>query len=275
MLYCLAYAMAKTGVKVHAFVVMSNHIHLVVTDPFGKLPEFAHLLHRNIANALNARYGRWENFWAPGSYSDVQLDTGADIVRKILYTVLNPVEAGLVKRAEQWPGLTSAGIPFGTKIKARRPEFYFREDGDMPEELELLLTVPPKMKISQKKLTATVQQRSAEEEAVYQREAARRGRRFLGPKRCREARHFDRPRSREPRRGLNPRIAGILESTRVAALRRLKIFWASYRQARERWRDGARNVLFPHGTYGLRVYAKVRCRGPTFPDYRLPHLMGR
>ena len=39
---------------------------------------------RHIANALNAHYGRWENFWAPGSYSDVQLDTGEDILSKIL-----------------------------------------------------------------------------------------------------------------------------------------------------------------------------------------------
>ncbi len=273
-LYCLAYAMAKTGVKVHAFVVMSNHLHLVVTDPYGKLPEFAHLLHRHIANALNARYGRWENFWAAGSYSDVQLDTVADIARKILYTLLNPVEAGLVKRATQWPGLTSAGIPFGAKIKARRPKFYFREDGEMPDELDLVLTVPPKMKISQRKLTETIQHRSAEMEAVYQREAARRGRKFLGAKRCRQVRPFDRPRSREPRRGLNPRVAGALESTRIAAIRRLKSFWSLYEEARRRWRDGARNVLFPHGTYGLRVFAKVQCRGPTMPDDCPPHRLG-
>jgi REP element-mobilizing transposase RayT len=37
-LYCLARAADTYGVEVHAFCVMSNHYHLVLTDPQGVLP---------------------------------------------------------------------------------------------------------------------------------------------------------------------------------------------------------------------------------------------
>ena len=45
-LYCLAYASATYGVLVHAFVVLSNHFHLVATDLNGVLPEFMQCLRR-------------------------------------------------------------------------------------------------------------------------------------------------------------------------------------------------------------------------------------
>ena len=37
-LFCLAVAAQATGVQVHVIMVMSNHYHLIVTDPFGLLP---------------------------------------------------------------------------------------------------------------------------------------------------------------------------------------------------------------------------------------------
>ena len=57
-LYCLALALARTGVVVHAFVVLSNHYHAVVTDPEGKLPEFLAYFHRLVATCVNATLGR-------------------------------------------------------------------------------------------------------------------------------------------------------------------------------------------------------------------------
>ena len=57
-LYCLARAAKRTGVEVHAFCVLSNHYHLVVTDPLALLPVFAHWLNVHMARALNAHLSR-------------------------------------------------------------------------------------------------------------------------------------------------------------------------------------------------------------------------
>jgi len=37
-LYCLAVAAERTSVVLHAVCVLSNHYHLVATDPLGRIP---------------------------------------------------------------------------------------------------------------------------------------------------------------------------------------------------------------------------------------------
>ena len=62
----------------------------------------------------------------------------------------------------------------------------------------------------------------------------------------------------EPRRTMSPRFAAADHAQRLSAIARLRAFAAAYRTAFERWRQGLRAV-FPAGTYGLRVYARVAC----------------
>src|SRR5690349_5667955 len=95
-MYLLAFAARRYGIQVHAFCVMSNHFHLIVTDPHARLPAFHQLLDALVARALNAALGRWEAFWAPNSYSAVRLESADDIVDKAAYVLANPVAAGLV-----------------------------------------------------------------------------------------------------------------------------------------------------------------------------------
>ena len=73
--YCLARAARATGVKVHVVCAMSNHIHLVVTDVNGLLPQFSARLFREIALCIKAHRGVRERVWAAGSYSAVELVT--------------------------------------------------------------------------------------------------------------------------------------------------------------------------------------------------------
>src|SRR5512145_410754 len=61
--YCAAVAAQKTSVVIHAYVVMSSHHHLVISDPLGVLPDFLRELHRLMAKALNASQGQQENLW--------------------------------------------------------------------------------------------------------------------------------------------------------------------------------------------------------------------
>ena len=106
--YALAMTAQRYGIQLHAYCVLSNHWHCVLTDPRGKLPKFQRDLGSIVARALNAAHGRWESFWAPGSYSAVALQTAEDVLDKMAYVLANPVAAGLVRQGAEWPGLWSA-----------------------------------------------------------------------------------------------------------------------------------------------------------------------
>jgi hypothetical protein len=57
-------------------------------------------------------------------------------------------------------------------------------------------------------------------------------------------------------------VAGRDKWKRVEALSRLQDFLRAYRDAWEALRAGARDVLFPAGTYWLRVAYGVSCAAP-------------
>ncbi len=50
-LYCLAYAARVFGMQVHAVCAMSNHWHVIVTDPHGYVSDFMHRAHFLVASA--------------------------------------------------------------------------------------------------------------------------------------------------------------------------------------------------------------------------------
>jgi REP element-mobilizing transposase RayT len=258
-LYVLALAAKRYGVVVHAFCVLSNHFHLVVTDPDARLPEFHRYLDGLVARAVNASLGRWEAFWAPASYSAVALQTPADIVSKIAYVLANPVAAGLVSGAEEWPGLWSAperigGAPF----VARRPATFFRPNGYLPEAVELRLAAPPGMG-SPSGARERIRSALAALEDAARRAQVREGRSFAGAARVLAERTLRRAASDEPRRELSPRVAARDPWKRLEALSRMLSFMREYREAWRSWRAGVRDVLFPAGTYLLRVQHGARC----------------
>jgi putative transposase len=143
-LFVLAVAAKRFGIRVHAFCVLSNHFHLVVTDPDARLPAFVQYLCSLVARATNALHGRWEAFWAPGSYSAVRLESSEDVIAKIAYTLANPVAAGLVRHARDWPGLRTLPEELGrATLVAARPTTFFRRKGYLPRAERLALTESP------------------------------------------------------------------------------------------------------------------------------------
>lgn len=142
--YLLAVAAGRHRILVHAAAVLSNHYHLVVTDPYAELPAFLQYLDSLVARAMNASYGRWEAFWAPGSFSGVALAAREDVVEKCAYTLANPVAAGLVSSGREWPGLWSPPEAVGTTWRTfLRPDHFFSRDGSMPARAALEVTPPP------------------------------------------------------------------------------------------------------------------------------------
>jgi hypothetical protein len=215
-----------------------------------------------VARAVNASLGRFEGFWSvDGSYSAVEpLDPG-DIVAKTAYVLANPVAAGLVRRGADWPGLWTSPDQIGlTKLVIRRPKVFFSETGPMPETVELELTTPPGFG-SAAEFRGLLSDALAELELKHQQEVEAAGRRFLGVARVLSQNPLSSPPSGEPRFKLNPRLAARDKWRRIEAIFRLKSFLREYRAAWRARRAGLPHVVFPAGTYLLRVLHGVQCAG--------------
>ena len=254
-LYVLAIAARRFGVKIHAFCVLSNHYHLVLTDPHARLPAFGQYLDSLVARAVNASLGRWESFWAPSSYSAVALATPEDILDKAAYVLANPVAAGLVRHGKDWPGPWSDPDHIGrTAVVARRPNTFFRDNGYLPERAELELGAPPGF-------SSPEEFRNALAAALLEREErhASPGRPILGAARVRAQSPWSKPASSEPRRSLSPRVAARDKWKRLEVVSRLVAFLSEYRVAWRAWTSGTRDVLFPPGTYELRIAHGACC----------------
>ncbi|HET7752553.1 MAG TPA: transposase [Anaeromyxobacteraceae bacterium] len=255
--FLLAVAAKRYGILVHVFCVMSNHVHLVVTDTHARLPEFHQYLDSLVARSVNSSLGSWETFWAPGSYSAVRLVASEDIVREAAYVLANPAKAGLVRTGHLWPGLWSDPdlIGAGPTRVARPCHRFFAKKSALPEIAELELTAPAGFASA-----AEFRDRVVAAVKVHEEEAARRFRNeFQGAVRVLKQKPRSRPRSKEPRRNLKPRVAAKDASKRVETLTSLDEFVRKYRAALARRRAGEKGVVFPAGTYQLRIAHGVPC----------------
>jgi REP element-mobilizing transposase RayT len=258
--YCLAWAAESTGVLLHVVCAMTNHWHGVVTDPEARLPQFLETFHKLVAKCQNAALGRWENLWSCEKPSVVVLESDDDILDKMAYALANPTAAGLVKSPFEWPGVITQR--FGERRLAPMPDAYFDDEGHMPESLVLEFSRPP---IFAGESDVDVQRRLQERVASLVRDArvsrANAGLSFVGRDAVLRMRGRA-PRSEAPRFALIPRIAAKSKAGRVEAIKRMRAFARSYRAAWCEWREGNRSVVFPSGTYALRIYSAVACAPP-------------
>jgi len=256
-MYVLAVAAENTGVLLHAVCVLSNHWHAVVTDPEGRLPDFMCHVNKFVAKAVNASLGRWENLFATEQPSAVRLERPEDVIDKMLYTLLNPVDSCLVPHAEQWPGLRG----FEGERNVERPVGYFRPDGSMPRRIKLKFEPPPHA-VEDPSFYASFKKRLALEGKQLRAKNAKNRRKYLGYRNIMKQSVYDRPKSAEPRRDLSPRVACQHKWLRIEALCRVKEFIDAYREAYARWKMGIRDAVFPYGTYALSRLAGVKCAAP-------------
>jgi REP element-mobilizing transposase RayT len=261
----VAYVLAVVGeryeILIHGFCFLSNHLHIVLTDPHARLPDFHRDLDALIARAVNCSLGRWEAFWDRDSYSAVPLETPETILEKMVYVLANPVAAGLVRRGSEWPGLWSdPRLIGGEPVVIERPKDFFRANGPLPAVTRLKLHPPPGIDRTSFVAAILEQLVRAEDRAAAGLAAA--GRSFLGVARVLAQGPNARPAPGEPRRGLNPRVACKNKWKRVEALLRLAEFASAYREALASWRGGVRNTVFPTGTWLMRVQHRACCATP-------------
>jgi putative transposase len=217
-------------------------------------------LNRQVAKHHNAMYRRRENLFSSDKYSLVRLESGLDVARRLLYTLDNPIKAGLVAAARQWPGVISLPQHLATTKTVKRPQLFFREDGDMPETLQLTYHKPDLFsELDDDRYRAWISRMLEAREALRRQQRERSGRKVLGRRAVLAQHHEDAPSSLEKSFQPNPRI-GIGDNwRRIEAIQRLVGFMKEYAECWRRWKSGTRDIVFPFGTYAMRVLHRVAC----------------
>jgi putative transposase len=137
-------ACAAAHVRVLAFVLMPNHVHLILVPKHEDgLRKAMSSLHRAYAGIINARRKKSGHFWQ-GRFGCVAMD-GSHTVSALRYVLLNPVRAKLCARPEQWLWSSAAAY-----LKNRSDGL--TETGDLRElcpDIKSLLAASPEQEMAE------------------------------------------------------------------------------------------------------------------------------
>jgi len=104
----LAEALDHYGVTLQAYVLMDNHFHLLLTPPSPQaLSRMMQALGRRYVGAHNAVHRRTGTLWE-GRFKCSPVETDRYFLACMRYIELNPVRAGLVSQAQEWPWSSAA-----------------------------------------------------------------------------------------------------------------------------------------------------------------------
>lgn len=93
----------RFGCAIHAYVLMTNHVHLLFTprDETGP-PRMMQSIGRVYVHYVNERYRRTGTLWE-GRYRSTIVDSESYLLACSRYIELNPVRAGMVEHPRQYP----------------------------------------------------------------------------------------------------------------------------------------------------------------------------
>jgi len=254
----------RYNITVYAFAIEGNHLHLVAQVNDGNRFAFMRDLKSSIAKAI-PRYTPSH----PGGtvwgrrYSNEFLPAPDDIEERFFYTVLQPVQDGLVESISEYPGYNCFhdaiwGIPRTFEIvnwtsynealrwnpKARPIDFketYTLEYARLPGYEHLSREEYAHL------MSTRLEQRC--QDIVAKRRAARKG--FAGRRALLKVRQGSRPRTTKvsTRDSRRPRVLSVCPKRRAEASAWYFSIYFEYKVASEQYRRGNYEACFPPGTY--------------------------
>ena len=112
-------AKAETGIKVHAYCLMSNHVHLVVEDEHGKLSEAMKYLTERYAMHFAGQTGRTGGVFRKPFWSE-PIESDEHLLCAVRYVHANPAAAGIcAASAYEW---SSAKDYLGRESEITNPD---------------------------------------------------------------------------------------------------------------------------------------------------------
>jgi len=96
-------ACERSGCRVHAYVLMTNHVHLLLTPGgSGQVAALMQALGRRYVRYINDRHHRTGTLWE-GRYKACPVDGESYLLHCYRYIELNPVRAGMVVSPADYP----------------------------------------------------------------------------------------------------------------------------------------------------------------------------
>ena len=93
----------KSQVAVHAYVLMSNHFHLLATPEAAEgIPQMMQAVGRRYVRYFNQRQARTGTLWE-GRYRSTLIQAERYLLACMVYIDLNPVRAGIAQEAAEYP----------------------------------------------------------------------------------------------------------------------------------------------------------------------------
>ena len=87
--------------RLHAYVLMGNHYHLLLETPEPNLSRGMHRINAVYSQAFNRRYERVGHL-LQGRFKAILVEKERHLLELVRYLVLNPVRAGVVTEAGEW-----------------------------------------------------------------------------------------------------------------------------------------------------------------------------
>jgi len=285
--YVLGLALQKHGVLLHELIVVSNHSHMLLTDPRGVLPDFMRTLNSLLARHLNAVRGERGTVIEKG-FGDVTVHDDIAI-DKAVYTLCNANAAGLVRRINRWPGLHTGGMRYGESMTFARPKCGLwagatkraqraadkrglksrgrrakaledANDSELAASVTVTLHRPAvRLDLSDDELRSLILDRVREQEDENAAKLRDEGRSFLGAAKVKSFDHRKSPTSEDPLLTTVPHVAANDPELRRAARERLKAFYDAHAACWLRFIAGEVGVQWPAGTWLMRVRYRLNC----------------
>ena len=99
----LATAVREFGWILYAFCLMPNHVHLFIRTTKPNVGEGMRWLHGMYARLFNQRIGQVGHRFEGRYRAPLPVQSDEKFLDLVGYIAVNPVDAGLVKRARDWP----------------------------------------------------------------------------------------------------------------------------------------------------------------------------
>ena len=130
----LQLACAAHGCQLHAYVLMTNHVHLLITpDEEQSLAKTIQMLGRYYVQYYNYSYRRTGTLWE-GRYKATLIDSEAYLLTCMRYIELNPVRAGMVSHPSEYPWSSYHHNALGQPDELVTPHLEYRRLGKTEEE---------------------------------------------------------------------------------------------------------------------------------------------
>ena len=132
-LRCLADGALRSGCRVHAYVLMTNHVHLLVTGGTqDSIPDMMQSLGVRYVRYVNKRHGRTGTLWE-GRYHSSLVDSDTHLLRCMQYIECNPVRASMVTSPAHWPWSSFHCNALGVPDEGIAPHPVYQQLGHDPD----------------------------------------------------------------------------------------------------------------------------------------------